>query len=640
MMQILSLAIYSKSGAIERWNLRTGAVNIFTGSRRTGKTALLEIVEYCLGYGECEINDGSVIRNFVEWYGLHLQIGQTQAVVVRRNPPRGTGTSSEIYLEIGSDLSFPALVDLRRTVDIEGLIATLGDFVGITDNLFTPAAGRTSQPLEANFKHARPYLFQRQDEVASPSFLFHREKEDQGRQQAIKDTLPYFMGVVKEGRFGKQEELRRLRREVARLRRRLEEDEWLRREALARGKSLVAAAQELGIYTNTEIPDEQEMVIRILKQISAWEPASNEYPPGLAVDRLQEERSEMLATYRELSTSLDALSAFAGSQSLFAGEISEQHIRLQSIELLKSSDDGAHCPLCQSLIPDSLPTTEELNTALAEVTLQLDTVSKERARLDRIMAERSTEISILRQKIRDKATQIDAALVQNAQLLKRRELDNRRAQAVGRVSLYLEGLDTREEQKDIRALLDEFEERVSALEEELGEDDFDLDLTSISNLVSEPLTKWSKGLDIEYSGCRHRFDARRLTVVAETPTGAITMGKMGPGTNALGNHMLALFGLHSWFAKRDRPVPAFLMLDQISQVYYPSDQQGDPKEDDRLKVKQLYEWLFARVAELDGKFQLIITDHADLNEKWFQDAVVARWRGGRGMVPQEWQTTD
>jgi hypothetical protein len=277
MMQILSIAIYSKSGAIERWNLRTGAVNIFTGSRRTGKTALLEIVEYCLGNGECEINDGSVIRNFVEWYGLHLQIGQTQALVVRRNPPRGAGTSSEIYLEIGSDLSFPALADLKRTVDIEGLIATLGDFVGITDNLFTPAAGRTSQPLEANFKHARPYLFQRQDEVASPSFLFHREKEDLGRQQAIKDTLPYFMGVVKEGRFGKQEELRRLRREVARLRRRLEEDEWLRREALARGKSLVAAAQELGIYTNTEIPDEQEMVIRILKQIAAWEPASNEY---------------------------------------------------------------------------------------------------------------------------------------------------------------------------------------------------------------------------------------------------------------------------------------------------------------------------------------------------------------------------
>ena len=129
-------------------------------------------------------------------------------------------------------------------------------------------------------------------------------------------------------------------------------------------------------------------------------------------------------------------------------------------------------------------------------------------------------------------------------------------------------------------------------------------------------------------------------MVAETPTGAVTMGKMGPGTNALGNHLLGLFGLHRWFALRERPVPNFLILDQISQVYYPADQQGDPREDDRIKVKQMYEWLFERVAELGGKFQLIVTDHADLNESWFQSAVTARWRGGKGMVPSEWQVRE
>lgn len=640
MMQILSVAIYSKSGAIERWNLRTDAVNIFTGSRRTGKTALLQIVEYCLGRGECEISDGSVIRNYVEWYGLLLQIGQTQAFIARRNPPGGAGTSSEIYLEIGSDLNLPALVDLRRTVDIDGLIATLADLVGITDNLFVPPEGSTRNPLEANFKHTWPYLFQRQDEVASPSFIFHREKENPFMQQTIKDTLPFFMGVVKASRFGKQEELRSLRREAARLRRRLEEDEWLRREALARGKSLVAAAQELGIYTNTAIPDEHEVIVRILKQIAEWRPDRNEYPSGLAVDRIQEERSELLAAYRNLSSSLDAMNAFAGSQSLFADEISEQRVRLQSIDLLKSNDEGVHCPLCQSLLSEESPTTGELNQALAEVSSQLEIVSKERARLDRIIAERNNEMSILRQKIRDKDNQIEAAIAQNALLLERRELDNRRSQTVGRVSLYLEGLNTKEEQKDVKAILEELEERISALEEELGEDDFDLDLTSVSNLVSAPLTNWSKDLDIEYSGRPHRFDARRLTVVADTPNGAITMGRMGPGTNALGNHLLALFGLHRWFANRERPVPAFLMLDQISQVYYPADQQGDPNEDDRLNVKQMYEWLFARIAELEGKLQLIVTDHADLNEKWFRDSVVARWRGGKGMVPDEWQIAD
>ena len=122
--------------------------------------------------------------------------------------------------------------------------------------------------------------------------------------------------------------------------------------------------------------------------------------------------------------------------------------------------------------------------------------------------------------------------------------------------------------------------------------------------------------------------------MADTPNGAITMGRMGPGTNALGNHLLALFGLHRWFANRERPVPAFLMLDQISQVYYPADQQGDPNEDDRLNVKQMYEWLFARIAELEGKLQLIVTDHADLNEKWFRGLSRSQMAGRKGHGPR------
>ena len=171
---------------------------------------------------------------------------------------------------------------------------TLGDLVGIGENLFTPPEGATRLPLEATFKHCWPYLFQRQDEVASPSFLFHREKENPFIQQSIKDTLPYFMGVVKENRLLKQEELRRLRSEAQRLRRRIQESNWLRNEALARGKSLIAAAQELGIYTNSEIPERQDLVVSVLKRIASWRSDAFEEVPGLALERLQEERSAML----------------------------------------------------------------------------------------------------------------------------------------------------------------------------------------------------------------------------------------------------------------------------------------------------------------------------------------------------------
>jgi hypothetical protein len=635
-MQIVSILIYSTTGQIERLDFELGRVNIVTGSRRTGKTALLQIVEYCLGKSECDIPRG-VIRKFVEWYGLLLQVGDKQVFLARRTPLAESDSNSEVFIEIGASLSPPSMANLRKTTDLDGLTSTLGDLIGIRENLFTPPEGMSRLPLEANFKHCWPFLFQRQDEVSSPTFLFHREKENSFMQQTIKDSLPYLLGVFKENRLIKQEELRRLRKESLRLKRRMQEDAWLRHEALSRGKTLAAAAQELGIAPNIEIPEEQEMLVRVLKQIAVWTSGAVEETPGLALDRLQDERSELLTRYRDLNRTVEAMRSFAGTQSLFEDEVSEQKLRLQSIGLLKKADEDVHCPLCDSEITNALPSTIEINSALSDVTTQLESVSKEHARLDRTISERSTELSSLRQQLRDKGAQIDEAIAQNAALLRQRDLENRRSRVLGRISLYLEGLDIQAEQTDLADLIAVYEEQIRGLAEELDDDDFDLELSSTANLLSGPITEWSKGLDLEYAGLPYRFDPVRLTMVADTEVGPMLMSRMGGGTNALGNHLLAFFALHKWFVDRRRPVPHFLMLDQISQVYYPADIQTDPKEDDRLKVRQMYEWLFKRIDEAAGELQLIVCDHADIDERWFQKAVVKKWRNGVGLVPANWQ---
>jgi len=34
--------------------------------------------------------------------------------------------------------------------------------------------------------------------------------------------------------------------------------------------------------------------------------------------------------------------------------------------------------------------------------------------------------------------------------------------------------------------------------------------------------------------------------------------------------------------------------------------------------------------------QMIVCDHANLPEDWFQDSVEHNWRGGEKLIPQEW----
>jgi hypothetical protein len=53
--QILEIVVYSRDDRRRILALRPGAVNVITGDSKTGKSALIEIVDYCLGAGECRI---------------------------------------------------------------------------------------------------------------------------------------------------------------------------------------------------------------------------------------------------------------------------------------------------------------------------------------------------------------------------------------------------------------------------------------------------------------------------------------------------------------------------------------------------------------------------------------------------------
>ena len=89
-------------------------------------------------------------------------------------------------------------------------------------------------------------------------------------------------------------------------------------------------------------------------------------------------------------------------------------------------------------------------------------------------------------------------------------------------------------------------------------------------------------------------------------------------------------------------MPRILFLDQPSQVYFPPEKDVDGSLDsiqneDRIALRRMFELVFEVVAKLAPRFQVIITEHADLNEPWYQGAVVEKWRRGAKLVPEDWR---
>jgi hypothetical protein len=71
--QIKDIIFYGHNGEMRRIELFPGRLNIITGASKTGKTALIAVLEYCFGSSECLIPDG-IMRRTVAWVGVRLAV--------------------------------------------------------------------------------------------------------------------------------------------------------------------------------------------------------------------------------------------------------------------------------------------------------------------------------------------------------------------------------------------------------------------------------------------------------------------------------------------------------------------------------------------------------------------------------------
>src|SRR5690606_11988740 len=190
-------------------------------------------------------------------------------------------------------------------------------------------------------------------------------------------------------------------------------------------------------------------------------------------------------------------------------------------------------------------------------------------------------------------------------------------------------------------LLRDIRGRIKELEDRLDEEDVKDRLDSIANYLSRYMSGWAERLRLEYADYPLRIDLKHLTVVADTEHGAVPMSQVGSGENWLGYHLISHLALHQYLVRNKRPVPRFLVLDQPTQVYYPPDRDADGsldvlRDEDREAVRRMFRLIFDVVESLSPDFQVIILDHADVGDPWFQDAIVEKWRGGDALVPADW----
>ena len=193
-MNLLSIVLYNHAGDRREVDFLPGELNIVTGWSATGKSALLDITEFCLGRDTVTMPVGP-ITDSVAWYAVLVQLPNTRAFVARPAPRPGRASTQQAMLELGTDLQPLDHSELTVNANSDAVREQLGRLTGIQENLHEPEAWSLRSPFEAHLGHALLLCLQRQGEIGNRDLLFHRQGET-GIRQALIDTLPYFLGAV------------------------------------------------------------------------------------------------------------------------------------------------------------------------------------------------------------------------------------------------------------------------------------------------------------------------------------------------------------------------------------------------------------------------------------------------------------
>jgi hypothetical protein len=642
-LQIRTISIYSNDGERRDVEFRLGALNIVTGVSKTGKSALLDIVDYCWGRSECTVAEGE-IRRSVSWFAVLFDKSGEGILVARKNPGPAGRASDEIYFTRGVEQLPKDTSGFFKNITADGLRAQLSATLGISENVHVPEEGAKRQPLEASSRHAIVFCLQAQDEIANRRLLFHRQGEP-FFPQAIRDSIPYFLGAVDEEHFLALKRFQGARARLRRLEREFEEAQSIAHGASGSARALFLEARRAGLVSEEPLLDNAEEILTLLGEAAMLRPTefSRIDDPEADLTALDEKRRILLRQLQELREEIADVQRLSREATEFESEAREQEARLTSIGLIApdEADGAATCPLCESNLEIPPPAVDEVKASLLEVQTQLYSVRRDAPRLQERLASLETCRSDYSDQLRAVQREISQRIEDNERLRLEQHQFVEQARVAGRIAYYLENTSAVTTVSDLPRKLDQLRAEIEELQRAIDDDAAQERLTTVLNFVGHDLTEFASRLGLEHGQNPLRLDLKRLTVIAYTVDGPLSLAQMGSGENWVGYHVATHLSLHRLFRRKGRPIPGFLMLDQPSQAHYPPERAKDGsiddlQDEDQAAVRKLFSLLHFYCSEIESNVQIIVAAHVELLDDWFSASIVHRWRDGVALVPSSW----
>lgn len=637
---IKSIIIFNKNGEKRIVPLKQG-VNIITGESKTGKSALVEIIDYCLCSTRCTIPKGK-ITEFSYLYSLVMDIDNNTYVIARYNWDVG----GKMHFSKEAENFEPNNLELKYFKDKLSLPCkdvqyeiecALGLYV-------TNMATDTEQKgKKASLRNMVSYLFQHQNLMASKFALFYRFSDFYKRKDVI-EQFPVFAGMISQEYYSDLIQLNTLNAELKQKYKKQKANEKstayikeslspLLRDYFAlleqdfdskmSVQKMLKIASELPEFDDTQLFGENKITERYSELNSELE-------------NLRNEEREILLKIKNIANASDTGSSFT--------EMLKELKQQTSIAEIKT--DKYTCPLCGQKCQEIAEHDSKLIEAAEWLDNELKITEKYTADFSEDVRKLKEAHSKIDEKIRNVWRQIktiEEKFISSKALASKRQKVN---YAKARIALYAE-MSSSGIFETVDGDIEELKEKIARLEEKVKGFDVDKKMSKAESFLSSNMNRLSLTLDFEeeyrpidlnFGLTDGSFDIHQHQASNDN----IYLYEMGSGANWVSCHIaLFLSFLHYFAAQESSPMPLVMFFDQPSQVYFPQDaDKSDINPTDLLAVNKMYKTIFDEINYI-GKDtgilpQIIIVDHVDGDnlecKEEFNDYVRCNWRNGKALI--------
>lgn len=628
-----------------------GKLNVISGRSRTGKSSIIPIIDYCLASDSCLI-PVNVIRDTCLWFGIVVQTAEGEKLFARKEPGLQQSTSESYVLE-GEVVEIPKTIP-GKNATADDIKTVLNRLSGLTSMTFSTDDGPIGFRGRPSFRDIVAFAFQPQNIIANPDVLFYKAHTYEHRER-LQIIFPYVLGALTATTLAKRHELAQLQKELRKKERELTSARSVSQRWVAEIDAKLAKAADYGLAKQTssiQSFDDKLSIVRNIVQKSKAEvhtSLSTIHESVKELGDLQTTESQLSGRLVGLKRRYSEALRLRKSSQQYVSALTIQRDRLSLAQFVQNQAEENSCLMCGGKNDGAVRITKKLLKELHNLEGNLVDVQDSPTVVD-------DEIYKLRRRIRDVTQDLDSIQTQREMLQrtsKAAQSQHYSALSVSRFIGTLEeslelyeklGSDSKSQQE-----VAELSASVEALRKDIDEGKIKARETAALTRISNYAGRLLPNLDCERPNDPIELSIPDLNVKIRGKDRTDVLSEIGSGSNWLSYHVAILLALHQLFLEQAQsPVPSFIVLDQPSQVYFPTvtsksaeskiEDDYDFTDEDIVAVFKTYKVLFDVVNAAEAKLQVIVVDHAG-DAVWGELAelnFVEEWRGDEALVPLDW----